>query len=109
MAGVNLKQKSQQDTTVSERDIDSARANLSSIYRQYLERLDEAEPGNWSKIIGKAREAGLSKEELCQELSCAWSTILRWENGQTVPGPFARRAIKEALLRMLDRQRKKIE
>jgi hypothetical protein len=73
----------------------------------HVQKLDESEAGNWARLIAVVRQVGLTKDTLCRELSCAWSTILRWESGQTVPGPFARKAIKERLLELLAEKRKK--
>lgn len=73
----------------------------------HIQKLDEADAGNWARIIALVRQVGLEKEMLCRELYCAWSTILRWEAGQTVPGPFARKAIKERLLALLTEKRKR--
>lgn len=73
----------------------------------HIQKLDESDAGNWARIILLVRQVGLKRETLCRELSCAWSTILRWEAGQTVPGPFARKAIKERLLALLKEKWKK--
>lgn len=83
------------------------RGILLGIYIKYIHCLDAKDAKNWAIIVSQAREAGLSKEQLCKELSCAWSTVLRWEAGYTAPGPFAREAIKDRLLNMLDALAKK--
>jgi ribosome-binding protein aMBF1 (putative translation factor) len=84
-----------------EREIHEARAALADKYVDYIRNADEMQPAEWSRIVVNAREAGLKKRDLCRELSCSWSTILRWEAGDTLPGPFARRAIKAKLLEMI--------
>jgi hypothetical protein len=95
--------KNQQSRNVaqhqSEREIYRSRAQLAAQYASLIQSLDET--NQWALITGKALEAGLKKEELCRELSCAWSTILRWKAGDSSPGPFSRRAIKATLLRMI--------
>jgi DNA-binding transcriptional regulator YiaG len=95
--------KSETDSDASEHvgEIIRERAIVINKYRSLIGILDESNPHKWAQIIAAAREAGLGKDELCQEFSCSWSTILRWEAGRNVPGPFARRAIKEKLLQML--------
>ncbi|MBS0247658.1 MAG: hypothetical protein JSR61_13650 [Proteobacteria bacterium] len=81
--------------------IATVRASLLTEYIELLQGLDESDPGNWPDIIKAVREAGLDKDTLARELSCAWSTIFRWENGRSVPGPFARSGIKERLIDLL--------
>jgi DNA-binding transcriptional regulator YiaG len=88
------------DSTAIER-IQSARGQLLSEYVDYLNGIDESDPTAWATVVKTAREAGLDKDTLCHELSCAWSTVLRWEAGQTVPGPFARKSIKARLVELL--------
>jgi hypothetical protein len=90
--------------TTALRRVEQAREQLALEYVGYLSSIDETDPAAWKSIIQAARAAGLDKETLCLELSCAWSTILRWEAGQTVPGPFARTGIKERLLGLLQQQ-----
>lgn len=90
--------------TTAFRRVEQAREQLVLEYIGYLHSIDEADPAAWKDIIQVARAAGLDKETLCLELSCAWSTILRWEAGQTVPGPFARTGIKERLVGLLQQQ-----
>lgn len=81
--------------------IDLVRGQLLAECIRYLDGLDAGVAADWAPIVKTAREAGLGKDTLCHELSCAWSTILRWEAGQTVPGPFARNAIKQRLVQLL--------
>lgn len=82
-------------------EIEAVRASLLVTQIHYLGALDESEIKHWPEIIRVARAAGIDKETLCRELSCAWSTVLRWEAGHTVPGPNARRGIKARLLELL--------
>jgi hypothetical protein len=77
------------------------RRALVGSYMSLIASLDASDAANWRTIVGAAREAGLSKDELCQSFSCAWTTILRWEAGRNAPGPFARKAMKATLLDML--------
>ena len=91
-------------TTVALQRVGEARNQLLAEYIGYLHSLDEADTSSWATIVRTAREAGLDKDTLCRELSCAWSTILRWEAGQTVPGPFARTGIKARLVALLEQQ-----
>ena len=81
--------------------IESVQASLLVTQIHYLGALDESEIKHWPEIIRVARAAGIDKETLCRELSCAWSTVLRWEARHTVPGPNARRGIKARLLELL--------
>lgn len=83
------------------REIEGAQAELLVRRIQYLGALNESEIKRWPEIVRVARAAGIGKETLCRELSCAWSTVLRWETGRTVPGPNARRGIKARLLELL--------
>jgi hypothetical protein len=78
------------------------RTELVSAYADYIESLDTEDEANWASIINTALDAGLDKEQLCKELSCAWSTVHRWGAGQTAPGAFTRKSIKAQLLTMLD-------
>ena len=89
--------------------IATVRASLLTEYIELLQGLDESDPGNWPDIIKAVREAGVEKETLAHELSCAWSTIFRWENGRSVPGTFARSGIKERLIELLDQKRRALE
>jgi ribosome-binding protein aMBF1 (putative translation factor) len=84
-----------------EREIESGRAALLDARIRLLAALDDSEARAWPKVIRVAREAGVDKETLCRELACAWSTILRWEAGHTVPGIHARRGIKARLMELL--------
>jgi hypothetical protein len=77
------------------------RRALIGSYMSWIESLDPSDAMNWRTIVGAAREAGLSKDDLCRSFSCAWTTILRWEAGRNAPGPFARKAMKATLLDML--------
>jgi DNA-binding transcriptional regulator YiaG len=79
------------------------RRALVGSYMSFIESLDASDATSWRTIIGAAREAGLSKDDLCRSFSCAWTTILRWEAGRNAPGPFARNAMKAKLLEMLAR------
>ena len=89
-------------------DVFIQRSTLLNAYIRYIDGLDTKDVGNWALIVEKAREAGLGKEQLCKELSCAWSTVLRWGAGETAPGPFAREAIKARFLSMLNSLSEKI-
>lgn len=71
-------------------------------YLGQIKSLDEET--QWALLVSKACEAGLGKEDLCEELSCSWSTITRWRAGHTAPGPFMRQAVKAKLVEMLERQ-----
>ncbi len=82
-------------------DIAHNRRALIGSYASLIRSLDASDPGNWGAIVGAARQAGVSKDDLCQSFSCAWTTILRWEAGRNAPGPFARNAMKAKLLDML--------
>lgn len=81
--------------------INQIRVNLLDAYIKYIEELEVDKLENWALIIRTAREAGLKKQCFCEELSCVWSTVLRWEAGETAPGAFARRAIRQRLITML--------
>jgi hypothetical protein len=74
----------------------------------HIQKMDESDPAVWARIIHLVRQVGLTRETMCRELSCAWSTVLRWGAGQTVPGPFARKAIKERLLELLTAKPKRL-
>ena len=93
--------------TTSLHDVTVGESQMFSTYVNCLRGLDEHDPDNWASTVNLARKAGLGKETLCRELSCAWSTILRWEAGQTVPGELARGAIKAKLLDLLEREVKR--
>src|SRR6266851_949814 len=100
-------QKTAQKQTNIQPKIDKTRSAAARQYMDLIISLDESRPEQWSIIIAMARETGLRKEILCRELSCSWSTILRWEAGDTSPGPFARRAIKAKLVEMISSQAEK--
>lgn len=95
--------KNTEGTTALQR-IEKARRKLLAEYVSYMRTLDESDPAVWQKIVRTVREAGLDRDVLCRELSCAWSTILRWDAGQTIPGPFARAGIKAKLIDLLEAQ-----
>lgn len=81
------------------------RANLVAKYSMLIASLDADDPRHWKDVIGAAREGGLTKDVLCETFTCSWSTILRWEAGRNVPGAFARAAIKDKLIELLDQRR----
>ena len=57
-----------------------------------------------SKSIKSIRQKlGLSQEELAQKLGVSFTSVNRWENGQTKPSKLARRQI-EALCKKCDCQ-----
>ena len=85
------------------REIHNSRAHTLAVFHRLISKLDET--AEWPRIIHEAREAGLTKEILVNELSCAWSTILRWQAGHTAPGPFARQAIKARVLELIAAER----
>src|SRR5262249_34741678 len=74
----------------------------------HIQKMDESDPAVWGRIIHLVRQVGRTRETLGRELSCAWSTVLRWDAGQTVPGPFARKAIKERLVELLTAKPKRL-
>lgn len=78
------------------------RADLIADYRELIENLSTEKPEDWQHIVAAAREGGLTKEILCSTFSCSWSTVLRWQAGRNAPGAFARAAIKQKLLQLLD-------
>lgn len=82
-----------------EREITRLRLDLLDACIKQIQGLDEH--AHWALLVARARQAGLAKEDICRELSCAWSTVTRWIAGRTSPGPAARTAIKAKLLRML--------
>jgi hypothetical protein len=86
------------------RKIYDTRAELAKQYVELLTTMDESRAEQWAPIISAARDAGLEKAALTKELSCSWSTILRWQAGDTLPGPFARHAIKAKLIEMISSQ-----
>lgn len=49
------------------------------------------------------QKLGLSQEELAQKLGVSFTSVNRWENGQTIPSKLARRQI-EALCKKLNCQ-----
>ena len=77
------------------------RAELLEAYIAHLRDLDEKDRKNWAHIVNTLREAGIQREQLMKELGCALSTIIRWEAGDTAPGPFAREALKTRFLTIL--------
>ena len=91
------------DFMAQEQTIHKARAQMLGAYMEQIRGLDEH--SQWALLVSKARQAGLEKDDLCRELSCAWSTVTRWMAGQTAPGPFAQTAIKEKLLGMIENLR----
>lgn len=59
---------------------------------------------NFSNLLRSIRQQlGLSQEELAQRLGVSFTSVNRWENGQTKPSKLARRQI-EALCREIDSQ-----
>ena len=88
-----------------EQKIYKLKAETLQTYKELLSELDEH--ADWALLVKKAHEAGLEKEDLCRELSCAWSTATRWMAGQTRPGPFARTAIKDKFVKMIEAQQEK--
>ncbi len=103
LLGQEVKMANASDS-VSARHMEDIAHNRRALVRSYaslIGSLDASDAGNWRMIVGAARQAGLSKDDLCQSFSCAWTTILRWEAGRNAPGPFAREAMKAKLLDML--------
>ena len=66
--------------------------------------LDPVDKGDWQKIVRHALEGGLSKERLASAFSCNAMTIARWEAGLNAPAPMARKAIRQELVGMLEKQ-----
>ncbi len=93
------------DFMAQEQTIHKARAQMLGAYIELIRGLNEH--SEWALLVGKAREAGLGKDDLCRELSCAWSTVTRWMAGQTAPGAFAQTGIKEKLLGMIEEVRQR--
>lgn len=59
---------------------------------------------DFPKCIKSIRQKlGLSQEELAQKLGVSFTSVNRWENGQTKPSKLARRQI-EALCKKLNCQ-----
>ena len=56
-----------------------------------------------SRIKSIRQQLGLSQEELAQKLGVSFTTVNRWENGQTKPSKLARRQI-ETLCKEFDCQ-----
>ncbi len=92
-----------QTSSYHEHQIHASHAVTLGHYVDCINALDERM--QWGEIVSKAYEAGLRKEQLCEELSCSWSTVTRWMAGQTAPGPFARAAIKAKLIEMVLRMK----
>ncbi len=93
------------DFMAQEQTIHKARVQMLGAYMEQIRGLNEH--SEWALLVSKAREAGLGKDDLCRELSCAWSTVTRWMSGQTAPGPFAQTGIKDKLLGMIEEMRQK--
>lgn len=77
------------------------------LVRILISRVSALEPSDkdaWQKIVRHALEGGLSKERLAAAFSCNVMTISRWEAGQNVPAPMARKAIRQELIDMLEKQ-----
>ena len=55
------------------------------------------------RIKSMRKRLGLSQEELAQRLGVSFTSVNRWENGQTKPSKLARRQI-EALCKKNDCQ-----
>lgn len=55
------------------------------------------------RIKSIRQQLGLSQEELAQKLGVSFTSVNRWENGQTKPSKLARRQI-EALCKEFDYQ-----
>lgn len=100
-------QKTAQRQTNIRSKIEKTRGALARQHMDLIISLDELRSEQWSIIVATALEAGLRRETLCRELSCSWSTILRWKAGETSPGPFARGAIKAKLVEMISSQAEK--
>jgi putative transcriptional regulator len=61
-----------------------------------LESLDmnNQEPDDYSKRIKSIRkQLGLSQEELAHKLGVSFTSVNRWENGQTKPSKLAKKQI----------------
>lgn len=51
------------------------------------------------RIKSIRQQLGLSQEELAQKLGVSFTSVNRWENGQTKPSKLARRQIHRADIR----------
>jgi DNA-binding transcriptional regulator YiaG len=101
MARGTMRQRKGASAASLRADIACSEQDLRNKYFMLIDQLDAGDPYNWKEIVALSRRAGLRKDQLCGELSCAWSTVLRWEAGTSVPGPNARFGIKLRLLAML--------
>ena len=73
------------DFMIHEHTIHNSRAEMLAAYAEQIKWLDEHT--HWALLVSKAREAGLEKDDICRELSCAWSTVTRWMAGRRCVSP----------------------
>lgn len=69
---------------------------MSFNHQSILESLgmNNQEPEDYSKRIKSIRQQlGLSQEELAHKLGVSFTSVNRWENGQTKPSKLARKQI----------------
>ncbi len=69
---------------------------MSFNYQSILESLgmNNQEPDDYSKRIKFIRQQlGLSQEELAHKLGVSFTSVNRWENGQTKPSKLAKKQI----------------
>lgn len=57
--------------------------------------MQETESDIVFKLKEVRRKLGLTQEALAHQLGVSFTSVNRWENGQTTPSPLARRQIEE--------------
>ncbi len=69
---------------------------MSFNYQSFSESVDmnNRDPGDYSKRIKSIRQQlGFSQEELAHKLGVSFTSVNRWENGQTKPSKLAKKQI----------------
>jgi len=58
-------------------------------------------PDTWGRVVDATMSAGIGANIIAAEVNGAVSTVLRWREGHTAPGPSARQEIRRKLLALL--------
>ena len=83
------------------RRVARSRHDLMSELRSLLEQIDISDKRNWRVVILSAREAGVTNEELLEELGASTTTLHRWLKEGIAPREGTRKLMKRALLELV--------
>lgn len=88
--------------------IESSKLRLVEELLALIEALDETKRGSWRAIIIATGDAGISDDEILQELGTSLSTLYRWRTEDVAPREGTRRLMKAAILQLIRKRREEL-